>query len=87
MSNVGELLNMFRQTYTGLKIVAVFDLNDDLMIKAAPIGTPKNAKLYDPYFFINKNTKKIKGMDPVKDMDRIERAYIENKRINIQNEE
>ena len=63
----GKLLNIFREKVPGATIDKVFDTGSELLIK---IKTNM-----DPYYFINKNTKEVRGAQYPKDLPTIEKAY------------
>lgn len=71
----GELLNTFIKKVPGATIEKVFDLGSELLIKI-------NVQS-DPYYFINKETKKVTGANFYKDMKKIEEAYTKGKEISI----
>ena len=71
----GELLNTFKKEVPGAKIDKVFDVGSELLIAI-------KAKT-DPFYFVDKKTKKVRGARYPKDLPLIERTYTNDKGLTL----
>lgn len=70
-----QLINYFKKRNPDVEVSKVFDVGSELLIKT-------NVRM-DPYYFINKESKKIRGAKIPEDLPTIEKAFTSGNELSI----